>query len=94
MLKVSLTKKFRKDLKRVRKRGFDTAKLDRVVILLAKGERLPEKYKDHELQNSKDYIDLRECHIEPDWLLVYRLNQNEVTLVLFRTGTHSDLFNK
>ena len=94
MLKVELTKKFRKDLKRMRKRGFDMSKLDSVVICLAKEQKLPDKYRDHALRNSREYNDLRECHIQPDWLLVYRIDNGTLTLVLFRTGTHSDLFDK
>ena len=61
-----------------------------VIKLLAAGETLPKKFKDHDL--SGDYIGCRECHITPDWLLVYRINQDKLILVLSRTGTHSDLF--
>ena len=61
-----------------------------VVKLLASGETLPQKFKDHDL--SGDYIGCRECHITPDWLLIYRISQEKLILVLSRTGTHSDLF--
>lgn len=61
-----------------------------VIKLLAAGETLPKKFKDHNL--SGDYIGCRECHITPDWLLVYRISQDKLILVLSRTGTHSDLF--
>ena len=64
--------------------------LDQVVDFLAKGELLPEKYKDHAL--SGDYVGFRECHITPDWLLVYAIKNETLVLTLSRTGTHSDLF--
>ena len=92
MLRVELTTRFRKDLKKVRKRGLRTEELDKVVLMLAKEQKLPLKYKDHALENSRNYKGLRECHIQPDWLLVYEINGDELTLILFRTGTHSDLF--
>ena len=61
-----------------------------VIKMLAAGEALPRKFKDHDLTG--DYIGLRECHITPDWLLVYRIDRDKLILVLTRTGTHSDLF--
>ncbi len=64
--------------------------LEQVVDFLAKGEILPEKYKDHAL--SGDYLGFRECHITPDWLLVYAIKNETLVLTLSRTGTHSDLF--
>jgi mRNA interferase YafQ len=60
------------------------------IKLIANGEKLPEKYKDHPL--SGDYLGCRECHITPDWLLIYRIHEEKLILVLTRTGTHSDLF--
>lgn len=79
---------FRRDVKRARKRGKDTAKLRQVISLLVAGEPLPEQYKDHPLRGTwKGY---RDAHIEPDWLLVYRVVGDELHLV--RTGTHADLF--
>lgn len=92
MLKLQLTKKFRKDLERARKRGYKMKKLDKVVLALANQEVLPAKYRDHALMDSREYQDTRECHIEPDWLLVYRVDGEALTLILLRTGTHSDLF--
>lgn len=64
--------------------------LEQVVDFLAKGDMLPEKYKDHAL--SGDYLGFRECHITPDWLLVYAVKNETLVLTLSRTGTHSDLF--
>lgn len=84
------TSKFRKDLKTVRKRGYDLSLLGEVVDTLAAGETLPERYRDHEL--SGKYLNCRECHITPDWLLIYELADDTLFLYLTRTGTHSDLF--
>ncbi len=80
---------FKKELNKVRKRGYDMELLNEVVEMLLRGERLPEKYKDHALTGK--YINHRECHIQPDWLLVYRIFENSLILSLTRTGTHSDL---
>jgi len=82
--------KFKKDLKRAKRRKKDISKLENVVVLLLDGEELPSRYKDHRL--SGDYAGFRECHLEPDWLLIYRI-QGEV-LYLSRTGTHADIFRK
>lgn len=87
---IKPTTRFQKDLKRVQKRGYDISLLTEVIKKLASGEPLPEKHKDHQL--SGDYIDCRECHITPDWLLVYEVDGNALILYLTRTGTHSDLF--
>lgn len=90
MLEVVLSNKFKKDLKLAKKRGCNIELLKEVVDTLAREQKLDDKYRDHEL--SGDYRGFRECHIEPDWLLIYRISQNAVELFLFRTGTHSDLF--
>lgn len=66
--------------------------LEEVISLLVQEIPLPPKYRDHALTNSKRYKGMRECHILPDWLLVYRVEQGTLTLILARTGTHSDLF--
>ena len=89
---VVRTSRFVKDLKRIIKRGYELDELDKIVDLLSNGSVIPEKYKDHPLRNSKEYLDCRELHIEPDWLLVYKYYDNQVILYLMRTGTHSDLF--
>ncbi len=91
MLEVRYSKKFSKDQKLISKRGYNIQKLKDVIALLRTNKPLPKKYKDHAL--SGNYITYRECHIEPDWLLVYKIENSTLTLVLSRTGTHSDLFN-
>ena len=90
MLDVVLSNQFKKDLKLMNRRGVNLELLDDVVNKLANMEELDEKYCDHALTGK--YIGYRECHIKPDWLLVYRINGNELYLFLSRTGTHSDLF--
>ena len=87
---VIRTTRFRKELKKMIKRGADIAKLETVVTILASGETLPPQYHDHALTG--DMEGTRDCHITPDWLLIYRINGNILTLTLTRTGTHSDLF--
>lgn len=89
-LNIVVSNQFKKDLKLASKRGFDIDKLKEVVDKLAGQMALDKKYKDHNLLG--EYNGFRECHIEPDWLLVYRIEKSEVELFLFRTGTHSDLF--
>lgn len=86
------TTQFKKDYKKIVKRGKPLDELNTVVDILAKGETVPEKYKDHPLRKTNDYRDCRELHIEPDWLLVYKYYDDELILVLLRTGSHSDLF--
>ena len=90
MLSIVSSNKFKKDLKLAIKRGYNIKLLDDVVSKIAAQEKLDEKYKDHAL--SGEYNDFRECHITPDWLLVYQIIENELILFLSRTGTHSDLF--
>lgn len=87
---IVLTSIFRKDLKLVKKRGYDLSLLNNVVDILAMGQPLAEKYKDHSLVGN--YKGCRECHITPDWLLIYEISNRELILYLTRTGTHSDLF--
>ena len=88
--RIERTSRFKKDYKLIQKRGYDIRLLQEVVAILAKGEPLPEKYLDHPLKG--DYKGCRECHITPDWLLVYEVFESTLTLYLTRTGTHSDLF--
>ncbi len=87
---IRQTARFRKSLKKMLKRGKDYAKLRTVVKLLAKGEPLPEKYKDHALTG--DLVGLRDCHVENDWVLLYEIKNDLLILVLADTGTHADLF--
>lgn len=91
MLKIVLSNRFKKDLKLAARRGYNLDLLDQVVETLAKREPLPEKNRDHLL--SGDYAVFRECHIQPDWLFVYRIDEGELFPFLPRTGTHSDLFS-
>ena len=85
-----ITSSFKKDYKKIVKRGYDIALLNDTVELLLKGEKLPEKYKDHAL--SGNWQGYRECHITPDWLLIYEIIDDRLILSLTGTGTHSDLF--
>lgn len=87
-MKIVQTSQFRKDIKRQSKRGKDLQKLKDVIELLSAGQALPIQNRDHALTG--DWMGWRDCHLDPDWLLIYKLGQEE--LVLGRTGTHSDLF--
>ncbi|MBQ3368413.1 type II toxin-antitoxin system YafQ family toxin [bacterium] len=90
MYAIRPTNKFRQDLKLCQKRGYNMQAITDVIKKLAAGETLPPQNRDHEL--SGNYKGFRECHIQPDWLLIYRINNNDLILFLSRTGTHSDLF--
>ena len=89
---IERTSQFKRDFKLAEKQGLDMNELAKVITILANGETLPEKYRDHELQGN--YKRHRECHIESDWLLVYRVERDELICTAVRTGTHSDLFGK
>ena len=89
---VDTTSDFKKDYKKVIKQGKKLEKIKTVIDKLACGEKIDSKYKDHKLNDSKKYKNCRELHIEPDWLLVYRIIENELILLLLDTGSHSDLF--
>ena len=91
MLKVVASNRFKKDLKLAHKRGLDLTLLNQVVEKLAMQEVLPTSLRDHALTGQ--WSNFRECHIKADWLLVYRIDEDELALFLFRTGTHADLFN-
>lgn len=89
-LEIVVSSRFRKELRKAVKRGLDLNVFESIVDALAQGKRLPPKNKDHELiGNYKGY---RECHIQNDWLLIYKIYNDELILSLERTGTHSDLF--
>jgi mRNA interferase YafQ len=90
MKKVAQTRQFSKDVQRMRKRGKDVGKLQKIVRLLAEGTPLPPVHRDHPLIGP--WQPSRDCHIEPDWILIYTADKE--TLRLERTGTHSDLFKK
>ena len=88
MYRIRPTTKFQKDVKRLKKRGYELSSLTKVIQILADGKNLPPQNRDHAL--SGNYAGFRECHIAPDWLLIYR--QTDTELYLVATGTHSDLF--
>jgi mRNA interferase YafQ len=88
MRTIRRTSQFKRDVKQMQRRGKDLGKLKKVLESLVKDEKLSQKYRDHVLVGQ--YKGTRECHIEPDWLLIYELAESEV--VLIRTGAHSDLF--
>ena len=92
MCSIQFTNQFKKDLKLAKKQGKDLDKLFEVINILANGEKLDTKFKDHDLSGS--YKGTRECHIEPDWLLIYEIDNNTLVLMLYRLGTHSELFKK
>lgn len=87
---VRFTTKFKKDLKLAKKQGKNTDKLLEVVEQLASGQTLEARYRDHDLTG--EYLGCRECHIEPDWLLVYQIFDDVLVLLLNRVGSHSELF--
>ncbi len=89
-MEIRTTSKFRKDLKLAKKKGLNIALLQEVVDVLASGEKLSEKHRDHALTG--DWESFRESHIQPDWLLIYKTSGDSLILTLVRTGTHSDLF--
>lgn len=90
MYEIVTSNRFKKDLKVALKRGYKLDKLKTVIDCLASGQPLAEKYKDHVLTGN--FEGFRECHISPDWILVYRIEEDDLLLYLLRTGTHSDLF--
>ena len=92
MYEVKFTTAYKKSYQLMKKRGLDVSMLDEVVDLLRQGKQLDEKYHDHGLTG--DYVGFRECHVKPDWLLIYLIENDILTLTLVDTGTHSDLFKK
>lgn len=90
MYKVKQSNSFKKDVKLAKKRGLNFQNLKDVVTLLACNKKLPIKYQDHSLTGN--FKDCRECHIQPDWLLIYSIDKNNLILHLLRTGTYSDLY--
>ncbi len=90
MLKIKRTTQFKRDFKKILRQGYDISKLAEIIEKLANNEKLPAKYRDHELKG--DWINFRKCHINPDWILIYCKNEQELILTLTRTGSHSDLF--
>lgn len=91
--KVKYSKEFKKSLKMSLKQGKNIDKLLYVVDKLSKKEQLDFKYRDHSLYNDKRFINCRDCHIEPDWILIYKYMNDELILLLVDTGTHSKVLN-
>lgn len=92
MYRIEFTNEMKRNAKLLKKRGMDMSKLTAVLELLAAGQPMPQHYNDHQLTgNLKDF---RECHIEPDWLLIYRIHEDILILTATGTGTHADLFGK
>ena len=91
---VKYTSRFKKEFKKMLKQGKDENKFLDVLNKIANGIELDAKCKNHKLIDDKTFLDCYECHIMPDWLLIYKLHNNELILLLFATGTHSDLFRK
>ena len=89
---IDLTTKFKNDYKKIKRQNKDITKLAYVIFKLANGEELESKYKNHKLISNKKYKDCFECHIQPDWLLVYKIKDDKLILLLFATGSHSELF--
>lgn len=90
MLKVRYTAKFKQDLKTIKKRNCNIELLKNIICQLCEGKPLPIKFKEHPLRGN--YAGYMECHIQPDWLLIYKVEADILTLTVTRTGTHSDLF--
>jgi len=90
MLKIRYSGRFKKDYKVIVKRRYDIILLEEILNLLVQEKALPQKYLDHPLTG--DYAGHRECHVAPDWLLIYKIEKDILTLSLTRTGNHSDLF--
>lgn len=91
-LTIVPTSQFKKDFKRIKKRGYDLSELKEVLDKLANREELEQRNRDHAL--SGNYAGFRECHIKPDWLLVYAIDDDKLILTASRTGSHSDLFDE
>ena len=91
---IAYTSKFKKQFKKVLKQGKDENKFIEVLAVLAAGGSLEVKYRDHSLIDNKYFKNCRECHIEPDWLLVYKYSNNQLILFLIETGSHSEILDK
>lgn len=92
--KIDFTTNFKQQVKKMVKQDKNIQELLEIITRLANKEKLEPKYKDHSLINDKTYKECRECHIRPDWLLIYKYEKNRLVIVLLATGSHSELFNK
>jgi mRNA interferase YafQ len=91
---IKFTSSFKKSLKKVLKQGKEFKKIKTIIVKLANKEELEIKYKNHELNDNKKFKNCKECHVEPDWLLVYKYYENDLILLLVETGNHSEIFKK
>ncbi|CDE98834.1 addiction module toxin RelE/StbE family [Clostridium sp. CAG:628] len=91
---IKFTSSFKKSLKKVLKQGKEFKKIKTIIVKLANKEELEIKYKNHELNDNKKFKNCKECHVEPDWLLVYKYYENDLILLLVETGSHSEIFKK
>ena len=91
MLMIDYTKTFRKDFQKCKKRGLDVSLIESVLEMIINDKPLPSRYRNHIL--SGNYSGCRECHIKPDWIMIYRIDFERNMVILLRTGTHSDLFD-
>lgn len=92
--KIKYSKEFKKSIKKITKQGKDIDKLLNVVDMLSSKQQLDLKYKDHALYNDKRFKGCRDCHIEPNWILIYKYLEDEIILLLVNTGSHSDVLDK
>ena len=92
MRRIVYHAQFKKDMKLAVKRGRDISLLKDVISMLAGDQTLPPRFRDHPLTNSRNYVGVRECHVQPDWLLICQYDDDLLILDLLRTGSHSDLF--
>lgn len=92
--KIKYSKEFKKSFKKVMKQGKNIDSLLNVVDMLSKKQQLDQKYKDHALYNDKRFKGCRDCHIKPDWILIYKYLDNEIILLLVNTGSHSEVLRK
>ena len=88
---IIYTSEFRRGVRLLTRRGYDMAKLQEIILMLANGETLPKKNNDHPLKGN--WSGYRECHVASDWLLIYKIDGQKLTLILSRTGTHADVLN-
>ena len=90
MYEIIITNKFKRSLKRSKKRGLDLSELEKIMLILQHKGELPAHYKPHKLTGN--YNDCMECHIKPDWLLIWKQNNTALILIMIDTGSHTDLF--
>ena len=89
--KITYTSKFKSQLKKLKKQGKDLKKVKNIIEKIAKGEKLNYSYKDHKLIDNNYFHNFRECHVEPDWLLVYQINKDKLIIYFIETGSHSEI---